>query len=89
MADPGPFKSGLVREVRWPAGWVKNLFSAPVDDAAENILHVAQSPEAQAGTGKVFKKHKEVPLAPYWRDADIRRRLWTTTETMIEKSRSF
>jgi len=41
MADPGPFKSGLVREVP-VVGWIKNIFSAPVERAAENILFIDQ-----------------------------------------------
>lgn len=88
MADPGPFKSGLVREVQWPMGWVKNLFSATVDEAAENILYVANSEEARTGSRKVFKKRREVPLAPYWEDAEIRERLWSATEAMIGQSKS-
>lgn len=88
MVDPGPFKSGLVKEVPWPAGWVKNLFSATVDEAAANIMHVAQSDKAQRGTGKVFKKRQEVTLAAYWEDTDVRKRLWTATETLIGSSRS-
>jgi NAD(P)-dependent dehydrogenase (short-subunit alcohol dehydrogenase family) len=88
MADPGPFKSGLVREVPWPAGWIKNLFSATVDTAAENIIYVAGSDEAHTGTGKVFKKRQEVPLTSYWKDAQVRDQLWSTTEAMIEKTTS-
>jgi len=88
MADPGPFKSGLVREVAWPAGWIKNLFSATVDDAADNILYVAGSDEARAETGNVFKKRQQVPLTSYWKDAEVRDRLWSDTEAMIEKARS-
>lgn len=84
MADPGPFKSALVREAPWPAGWVKNLFSATVDEAADNILYVAESDEALRETGKVFKKRRAVPLAPYWQDVQTRQRLWAATETMIE-----
>lgn len=88
MADPGPFKSGLVREIPWPAGWVKNLFSAPVDEAADNILSVAESDDARTGTGMVFKKRQTVPLAPYWQEAETRQRLWAATEAMLEESAS-
>lgn len=88
MADPGPFKSDLIREVPWPIGWVKNLFSTTVAEAAENILYVATSDEAGAGSGKVFKERQEVRLAPYWEDADVRERLWRSTEAMIEKGES-
>ena len=87
MADPGPFKSGLVREVRW-FGWIKNLSSASVAKAAENILHVAGSDKARAGTGKVFKERREVPLTPYWQDADVRHQLWSATEALIEEGHS-
>jgi NAD(P)-dependent dehydrogenase (short-subunit alcohol dehydrogenase family) len=88
MAVPGTFKSRLVREAPWPVGWVKNLFSADVDDAAANILYVAQSDEERAATGKVFNKREEVPLATYWQDQDIRKRLWTETETILESNKN-
>lgn len=88
MAEPGPFESDLVREVPWPVGWIKNRFSASVDDAADHIAYVAQSDAARAGTGKVFTKRNEVALASYWQDADVRSQLWTITEVMIERCRS-
>jgi NAD(P)-dependent dehydrogenase (short-subunit alcohol dehydrogenase family) len=83
MADPGPFKSKLVREVPW-FGWVKNLFSASVDHAAENILFVITSDEAKGKNGKVFKEKQEYPLTSYWKDTKISQRLWSTTETLIK-----
>lgn len=86
MADPGPFKSGLVREVPWPAGWIKNLFSGTLDEAADNILYVADSKMARTGTGKVFKKRQEVPLTSYWKDTKVRDQLWSATEAMIEQT---
>ena len=86
MADPGPFKSGLIREVPWPAGWIKNLFSGTLDEAADNILYVADSKMARTGTGKVFKKRQEVPLTSYWKDTKVRDQLWSATEAMIEQT---
>jgi retinol dehydrogenase-13 len=88
MVVPGrPFKSALVREAPWPIGWLKNLFSTTVDEAAEDILYVAQSQDIRQRTGQVFEKGQLVPLRPYWQDASIRQRLWTDTETIIGKSR--
>ncbi len=88
MAEPGSFTSELVREAPWLVGWIKNRFSASVDDAADHIVHVVGSDAARAGTGKVFTKRDEFASMPYWQDADVRSRLWTTTEAMIERSRS-
>jgi NAD(P)-dependent dehydrogenase (short-subunit alcohol dehydrogenase family) len=82
QADPGPFKSRLVRDIAL-VSWVKNLFSAPVKEAADNILYVAALDEAQKKTGRVFNKREVVPLAPYWQDAEVRERLWSITETML------
>ncbi|UCF99560.1 MAG: SDR family NAD(P)-dependent oxidoreductase [Spirochaetaceae bacterium] len=84
QADPGPFKSNLVRDVPL-AGWVKNLISSPVDKAAENILFVMTSDEVKIKTGKLFVKKNERPLASYWNDTHIRERLWSITETLINK----
>ena len=88
LADPGAFKSDLLREARWPAGWIKNAFSRPVDTAADNIVFVASSDQARSGTGKVFNKHHETPLASYWKDTHVRARLWSATEAMIETANS-
>jgi len=81
MADPGPFKSGLVREVP-VVGWIKNIFSAPVERAAENILFIF-SDETKYKNGKVFKEKQEYPLTSYWRDTNVRERLWSITNSLI------
>jgi NAD(P)-dependent dehydrogenase (short-subunit alcohol dehydrogenase family) len=83
MIVPGSFKSGLVREVPL-MGWVKNLFSAPVDKAAENILYHITSNEAESKNGKVFEKKREAPLTKYWKDTSISERLWSVTESLIK-----
>jgi NAD(P)-dependent dehydrogenase (short-subunit alcohol dehydrogenase family) len=86
MADPGPFKSDLVRDV--PLGrWMKNLVSAPVDHAAENILYVATLDGAKNVNGKVYKEKQEYPLRSYWKDTNVSERLWSITERMIENFR--
>jgi len=85
MADPGPFKSGLVRDVPL-MGWFKNLFSASVDKAAENIHYVITSEHTRDKNGKVFKKKQEWPLSEYWEDMHIRKELWSITESFVEKS---
>jgi NAD(P)-dependent dehydrogenase (short-subunit alcohol dehydrogenase family) len=85
MADPGPFKSNLVRDVPW-FGWVKNLVSASVDTAAENILFVISLGEAERGTGKVFEKRQEKPLTAYWQDTDVSERLWSITQVLLKNS---
>ena len=87
MADPGPFKSNLVRDLPW-FGWMKNLFSAPVDTAAENILFVATSDELKGKTGKVYKERQEYPLTPYWKDTDISERLWSITNSLTKMRKS-
>ena len=83
MIDPGPFKSDLVREVPL-MGWVKNLFSAPVDKAAENILYHITSDDTKNKNGKVFKEKQEKPLTEYWKDTSISERLWSVTESLIK-----
>ncbi|MFC1791305.1 SDR family NAD(P)-dependent oxidoreductase [Gemmatimonadota bacterium] len=83
MIDPGPFKSELVRDNR-VAGWVKNLFSAPVEKAAENILFHLNPDEAKKKHGKVFKETKDHPLSDYWTDPATSGRLWSMTEEMLK-----
>jgi NAD(P)-dependent dehydrogenase (short-subunit alcohol dehydrogenase family) len=83
MIDPGPFKSNLVRDVPL-MGWVKNLFSASVDKAAENILYHVTSDEAKNKNGKVFKEKQEWPLTEYWKDTSIGESLWSITESLIK-----
>ena len=84
MIDPGPFKSDLVRDVPL-MGWVKNLFSASVDKAAENILYHLVSDKEKNKNGKVFKEKQEKPLIEYWKDTGVSGRLWSVTESLIKK----
>jgi NAD(P)-dependent dehydrogenase (short-subunit alcohol dehydrogenase family) len=89
MTDPGrPFKSALVREAPWPVGSIKNLFSASVDEAADDIMHVALSDQAREQTGRVFKKGQLVSNVPYWEDPDVRQRLWDASQLMIDRASS-
>lgn len=83
MIDPGPFKSDLVRDVPL-MGWIKNLFSAPVEKAAENILYHITSDEPEKKNGKVFKEKQDKPLIEYWKDTSISERLWSVTESFIK-----
>jgi hypothetical protein len=64
-------------------GWFKNLMSASVYKAAENILYHIKSEDALNKNGKVFKEKKEWPLTEYWRDTSISGRLWEITESLI------
>ncbi|MFC2027733.1 SDR family NAD(P)-dependent oxidoreductase [Chloroflexota bacterium] len=85
MIDPTsrPFKSELVRDMP-VVGWFKNLFSAPVDEAAENILYHITSDEAKNQNGKVFKGKQEWKLSEYWKDTSISTHLWSVTESLIK-----
>lgn len=82
MVDPGPFKSDLVREIPLVSR-IKNLFSAPVTQAAENILYVMNSNITGNNNGKVFRKDQEWPRSDYWNDETIRGHLWELTEVFI------
>jgi NAD(P)-dependent dehydrogenase (short-subunit alcohol dehydrogenase family) len=86
MIDPGPFKSELVRDKR-VAGWVKNLFSAPVERAADNLLFHIDPDEADAKHGRVFKERKNHPLSDYWKNPDIGEKLWSVTEEMLKATK--
>ncbi len=82
MAVPGSFKSNLVRELPL-MGWVKNLFSAPVGRAAENILYVMTMDTIKNKNGKAFKEKHEWPISEYWLDSNTSQRLWALTESLI------
>lgn len=86
MAEPGTFKSELVREMPL-AGWFKNLFSAPVEKAAENMIHVITREDVKDKNGKIFTKRKEVPLTDYWKEPGIRQKLWSITNSLLENKR--
>jgi len=82
MADPGPFKSSLVRD-KPLMGWMKNMFSTSVDKAADNILHVITSSISSDLNGKVFKEKQEWPIPEYWKDKEVRQALMNTTQDLI------
>jgi len=83
MIDPGPFKSELVRDKRL-IGWFKNLISAPVEEAAENIMFHINPDEAETKHGRVFKEREDHPLSDYWTDTDVSGGLWSITEEMLK-----
>lgn len=85
MAVPGTFKSDLVRETPL-FGWFKNLFSAPVEHAAENIIYVITTDALKNKNAKAFKEREEWPLSEYWQDATVRERLWSLTESLIRNT---
>jgi NAD(P)-dependent dehydrogenase (short-subunit alcohol dehydrogenase family) len=85
LAVPGSFKSNLARDF-FGLGWLKNLFVAPVDSAAENILFVVELVEGQQRSPRLFEKREEKYLAPYWQDTEVGERLWSTTEALLEDS---
>ena len=82
LVDPGPFKSRLVREIPL-IGWLKNLISAPVTHAADNVLYLMTSDVIKNKNGKVFKEKQEWPLSEYWKDTKTGERLWSLTESLI------
>ena len=85
MIDPGPFKSDLVRDMP-VAGFFKNLFSAPVDKAVENILFHITPDNAEDKNGKVFKEKQEKPLTEYWKDTNISKQVWDIAETLTNNN---
>lgn len=81
MIDPGPFKSDLVRDMP-VAGFFKNLFSASVEKAVDNILYHINSENAEDKNGKVFKEKQEKPLIEYWQDTHISKQVWNIAESL-------
>jgi retinol dehydrogenase-13 len=81
VIDPGTFRSGLVRDVKL-MGWLKNLVSAPVERAADTLLHHLDA-DRETRNGKVFKGRQEYPLPAYWQDERVSGVLWSMTESML------
>jgi NAD(P)-dependent dehydrogenase (short-subunit alcohol dehydrogenase family) len=82
MAEPGPFKSGLVRDAPLVVRFIKSLMSADVGEAAEKIMYVITADMAK--NGKIFKEREEWPIPEYWKDKDISGRLWVITEDLLK-----
>ena len=77
--------SSLVSDVPL-VGWFKNLISAPVNTATDNILFVVKLDEEQKKTSKVFEKREGKQLTNYWQDTTVSERLWSITEALLEES---
>jgi retinol dehydrogenase 12 len=84
---PGLFKSELGRESPWILGKLMGLFSISADKAAEKIVFLAASREVLENSGKIFIREKEKSLLPYWNEPEVRERLWSITESLIEAFR--
>ncbi len=85
--DPGPgtFKSNLIREAPRPFVWLQRLMAADADKAAENVVFLAAADELRATTGKLFLGRREKPLITYWRDKAIGERLWSVTQSLVDR----
>jgi NAD(P)-dependent dehydrogenase (short-subunit alcohol dehydrogenase family) len=83
--DPGPFKSKLSRDVPWPLGTLLSMTAPSADQAAGALVFMAG--QSNGSSGKVFLKEQEIPQVAYWKDGSVRARLWTETETILERIR--
>jgi NAD(P)-dependent dehydrogenase (short-subunit alcohol dehydrogenase family) len=88
LAVPGSFKSNLARDFLG-LGWLRNLFLASVDSAAENILFVVELVEGQHRSTRLFDEREEKHLTPYWQDTEVGERLWSITESLIQHSQDY
>ena len=90
---PGFVNSGFMRPEHFPGAWqLVNKVSKPIqispEDGAKPSLHAALSDEAGRLNGFYWVKARTKP--PYLPE-DVQRvqqRLWTTTETLIERARA-
>jgi retinol dehydrogenase-14 len=79
-----PFRSNLGREMPFIMGLAWNLISVRTEKIAGNIPFILSRDDLD--NGSLFKGQKEVSASPYWRDAEVRERLWTETEKLLETS---
>ena len=66
------------------AGFFKNLFSAPVEKAAANILYHLTTENPEEKNGKVFKEKREKPLTEYWQNTHISKQVWDIAESLTK-----
>lgn len=79
-----PFRSNLGREMPSLMGWAWNLISVKTEKIAGNIPAILSRDDLDSGS--LFKGLKVVSVTPYWQDAEVRDRLWTETEKLLETS---
>lgn len=60
------------------------MIAVSADKAAGEIVSHTLSKEVKANSGKIFAGKEEKPPIAYWRDPDVRDRLWSVTEALIE-----
>ncbi|MGW8316228.1 MAG: hypothetical protein ACWGNV_11550, partial [Bacteroidales bacterium] len=77
-----PFRSNLVREMPLIMGLAWNLISVRTEKIAGIIPTILSREDLD--NGSLFKGQKKVSASPYWRDAEVRERLWEDTERLLE-----
>jgi NAD(P)-dependent dehydrogenase (short-subunit alcohol dehydrogenase family) len=80
---PGLARSNLLREMPRLIRWGLTLVSAPPERAAQAVVFLAFSPDMEGVTGKFFKGSREISSDDYSRDAQVQRRLWELSETLV------
>jgi NAD(P)-dependent dehydrogenase (short-subunit alcohol dehydrogenase family) len=78
---PGPFDSGLVRDMPAPMRLFKKLISSKVDKAAANILFYATHSFLRKET--IFKGTNPQQRIPYWNDRQVRDELRQKTDELL------
>jgi NAD(P)-dependent dehydrogenase (short-subunit alcohol dehydrogenase family) len=77
-----PFRSNLGREMPFFMGLAMNLISVKLEKVAPNIPYMLSLDDVE--TGFVFQGQKAASVLPYWRDVEVRNRLWKETEKLLE-----
>ncbi|MGH7805886.1 MAG: SDR family oxidoreductase [Candidatus Binatia bacterium] len=88
---PGAVGTNLGQQNGWFAGTVLSLirpFMRTPAKGADTLVWLANAPELEGVTGKYFFDRREKNGSRESQDADVRKRLWTVSEELTERSAS-
>lgn len=68
--------------LKWIVSWV----TIPPEQGADNTVFLATSETVNSVTGKYFVKRKAVASSPLSQDADLARRLWEVSATLVNSA---
>ncbi|PLX12716.1 MAG: hypothetical protein C0597_12690 [Marinilabiliales bacterium] len=76
-----PFKTGLGRDLSFFMKLMMKTISVDVKKVVGNIMQIIENDDVEQGF--VFKGKEKINLNSYWKNSNIRNKLWHNTENIL------
>jgi len=83
LLHPGAVRTDIMRELPWLLRSAINLFFIDVEQGARTSIMLASDPALESVSGRYFEQCEPAQYAPLADDAELARRLWEESATMV------